>query len=140
MQEKYDWSNEVPDETIRKEFASANEVSFSARRFNYISYRSIAFGDFGWWFPLLRVLPLIGITPQMLRSVFSRVKEVNLPEVIETYEQLGGFPLSDKPFQELARILGKSVRVFRCDGRTDDHCFLFTAHPSGEIVEAAKAS
>ena len=178
MQKKYDWPDNVPDEAIKEQFASATEVSFSARRFNHIPHRSISFGDLGWWLPLTRVLPLIGITPQVLRPVFNpcrvvekkvermqvrrsfplnlveavgflkkeyedktdyQVKEVELPETIETYEQLGGFPLSDRPFHELARVLGKSVRVLREDGGTGDHRLFFTAHPSGEIVKAAKA-
>jgi len=176
-EKKYDWPDQIPDETIIEAFANADSVSFSARRFNFIQDRSIAFGDLGWWLPLTRVLPLIGITPQMLRPVFNprrvvekkvervqvkrsfplnlveaigflnkkyedktdyQAKEVDLPEVIETYEQLGGFPLTHTPFQELARILGKSVEVLREDGATGDHYHLFTAHPSGEITEAVR--
>jgi len=162
MHQKYDWPDEIPDNAIVEQFSSSDEVSFSARRFNYISYRNIAFGDLGWWLPLTRVLPLIGITPQMLRPVFNpqrkcvkrkfpfnlslfglnknryRTVEVELPETIETYEQLGNFPLSEKPFRDLAQILEKSVKVFRESGGTGDHHFLFTAHPSREIVEAAE--
>jgi hypothetical protein len=162
MQQKYDCPDKIPDEAIKEQFASSNEVSFSARRFNNIPYRSIAFGDLGWWLPLTRVLPLIGITPQTLRPVFNpqrklvkrhfpfnlswfglnknryKIVDVELPPTIEAYEQLGDFPLSVKPFQELARILGKSVKVLREDGETGDHYLLFTAHPSGEIVEPAK--
>lgn len=163
MQRKYDWPDEIPDEAIKEAFANVNSVSFSARPFNHIPYRSIALGDLGWWLPLRRVLPLIGITPQMLRPVFNpqlkmvkrrfpfnlswfelnknryKFVEVELPANIDTYEQLGDFPFADKPFQELARILGKSVEVLREDGGTGDHHHLFTVHPSGEIVEAAKA-
>lgn len=163
MQQKYDWPDKIPDEAIKEQFAVASEVSFSARRFNHIPYRSIAFGDLGWWLPLTRVLPLLDVAPQMLRPVFNpqrklvkrrfpfnlswfglnknryKMVDIELPATIETYEQLGNFPLSDKPFQELARILGKSVKVLREDGGTGDHYLLFTAHPSGEIVEAAQA-
>jgi len=178
MHEKYDWPDKIPDEAIREQFTSADEVYFSARRFNSVPNRSVAFGDLEWWLPLTRVLPLIGITPQMLRPVFNpqqvlrdkvekvrirrsfplnflealgllekkyedkcgyEIKEVELPETIKSYEQLGNFPLSDKPFQELARILGKSVKVQREDGGTGDHYLLFTVRPSGEIIEAPKA-
>ena len=161
MQQKYDWPDKIPDEAIREQFASSSEVSFSARRFNHIPYRSVAFGDLGWWLPLTRVLPLIGITPQALRPVFNPPQrklvkrqfpfnlswfglnknrfKVELPEHIESYEQLGSFPLAYQPFQEMARIFGKSVEVLREDGGTGDHYPLFTVHPSGEIVEAAKA-
>lgn len=163
MSQKYDWPDKIPDEAIEEAFASASLVSFSARRFNHIPYRSVAFGDIGWWLPLTRVLPLIGITPQMLRPVFNpqwkvvkrrfpfnlswfglnknryKTVDVELPETIETYKELGEFPLTDKPFQELARIFGKSVEVLREDGSTGEHYPLFTAHPSGEIVEAKKS-
>ncbi|MDO8585185.1 MAG: hypothetical protein Q7R85_03670 [bacterium] len=154
MGQKYDWPKEIPDEAIKEAFAGSNLVSFSARPNNCIEYRSIAFGDLGWWLPLMRVLPLIGITPQMLRPVFSprekrvqcescgngyKIVKVELLEIIETYEQLGGFPIADKPFRELARIFGKSVEVLREDGGTGEHYYLFTVHPSGEIVKVAKA-
>ncbi|MDI6883346.1 MAG: hypothetical protein QMC93_02640 [Patescibacteria group bacterium] len=157
MEQKYDW-HKIPDEAIKAAFASASLVRFSARPFNYIGYRSITFGDLGWWLPLTRVLPLLGITPQMLRPIFNpqqkvvkrrfpfnlrwfglnknryRIRKVELPENIKTYEQLGSFPLTDnKPFQELARLFGKSVEVLREDGGGGGHYYLFTVHPSGEI-------
>jgi len=162
---RYGWLDEVrevTDEEIIEQFAIADSLSFSARRFNYIEYRFVAFGNLGWWLPLIRVLPLVGFTPQMLRSVFSpqwklvkrswpfnwgwfglnknlyKLVEVELPSTIETYEQLGDFPLSNKPFQELARVLQKSVKVFRQDGGTGGHWLLFTVHPSGKITEGAK--
>ena len=155
MSQKYSRPDQIPDQAIKDEFVRSTEVSFSARRYNDFKYRSICFGNLGWWLPLTRVLPLIGITPQMLRPVFTpqqtlipqhfpfnlswfglnqnrhRIEEVELPEIIETYEQLGNFPLTDEPFFELARVLGKSVRVMREDGETGDHNYLFTAHPPG---------
>lgn len=158
--QKYKNPEDITPDAIKRQFAKATEVSFSARAFNHIPYRNIAFGDLGWWLPLTRVLPLVGITPQMLRPVFNPQKRlgerhfplnrswfglnkrmhtvvsVELPATIETYGDLGYFPLSHKPFQELARILGKSVRVLREDGGTGEHYPLFTVHPSGEIVEA----
>ncbi len=159
MKQKYDWPDKIPNEVIKEAFANTDSVSFSTRRFNHIPYRSIAFGDLGWWLSLTRVLPLIGITPQMLRPVFNlqprmvrrrfpfnlswfglnknryEVVEVELPRRIESYKQLGRFALAEEPFRKLAEILGKSVRVLREDGGTGEHRHLFTAHPSGEIVE-----
>jgi hypothetical protein len=159
--QKYDWPTKITDETIKDAFSNADSVSLSVRHSNYISYRFIAFGDLGWWLPLMRVLPLIGITPQILRPVFNpqwktvkrrfplnhkwfglnkktvKTVEIELPEVIETYEQLGSFPLAEKPFQELARILGKSVEVMREDGSTGEHHHLFTVRPFGEIIKAS---
>ena len=161
MKQKYDCPEEIPDQAIKEAFASANSVKFSARAYNYIPYRSIAFGDLGWWLPLTRVLPLVGMTPQTLRPIFDHPRQrrvrrqfpfnlgwfglnsnryktidVELPEHIENYDQLGDFLLHDKPFQEMARIFGKSVEVLREDGGTGAHYPLFTASPSGEIVEA----
>lgn len=163
MQQRHDWPNDISDEAIKTAFTGANSVSFSSRHFNHISHRSITFGNLGRWLPLTRVLPLIGITPQMLRPVFNhqhkivkrrfpfnltwfglnknqvRFVKVELPEYIDNYEQLGGFPLTNKPFQGMAKILGKSVKVLREDGGTGDHYALFIAHPSGEIVKATRA-
>ena len=163
MKQKYNGPDEVSDAVIKKAFARATSVKFSARRFNFIQYRQIAFDDIGWWLPLRRVLPILGITPQMLRPVFSdfqlslekrsfpfnsrwlglnkqthKAIKLELPKNIESYEELGEFPLSDKPFQELAKILGKSVEVWREDGGTGEHYHIFTACPSGEIIEVEK--
>ncbi len=138
-QRKYDRADEIPDEAIIEAFAQVNSVKFSARTFNHIPYRSIGIGDLGWWLSLTRVLPLLGITPQMLKPVFSVPNRV-LPENIETYEQLGDFPLSEKPFQKLAEILGKSIQVWREDGSTGDHYYLFTAHPDGNVTRDSALS
>jgi hypothetical protein len=148
VNQKYDGPDKVPAKAIRKAYAKAGSVNFSARNFNHIKYRSIGIGDLGWWLPLQRVLPLIGITPQMLRPVFNpqqklvkRGKEfksirVWLPKRVRTYDQLGSFPLSRESFLKLAKVLGKSIKVLREDGGTGDHNHIFTVHPSGEIVEA----
>ncbi len=160
MEKKYNGLDKILDEDIKQAFASANSVRFSAKPLNYISYRFIAFGDLGWWLPLMRVLSLVGITPQMLRPVFNpqtetvkrrfpfnlswfgknknrfKIAEVELPKNIRTYGELGNFPLAEKPFQKLARILGKPVEVLREDGSTGEHYPLFTAYPSGEIIRA----
>jgi hypothetical protein len=154
MEQKYEGLDKIPDEAIVEQFAKATEVNFSARPRNNI-WRSIAFGDLGWWLPLSRVLPLVGVTQQMLRTVFNPQHEmvkrhfpfnlgwfglnkncyktikVELPAVIVTYDQLGYFPLDTQHFLELARVLGKSVKVMREDGGTGDHYFLFIAHPYG---------
>lgn len=157
MNEKYNGQKEIPDEVIKKQFEQVDEVSISARRFNHLQWRSIGIGNLGWWIPLTRVLPLIGITPTMLRPVFNpqyvlkrfnrwselfggkfgklRMIKTELPKKISTYEKLGSFPLAEKPLIELAKILGKSVKVLREDGGTGDHYHIFTAHPDGTISE-----
>lgn len=139
MQQKYDWPDKISDEAITEAFANAEIVSFSARRFNSVQFRAIGLEGLEWWLPLVRVLPLVGITPQMLRPVFNLLAEVELPEEIESYEQLGNFPLTEEHFLKLAKVLGKSVVVMREDGTTGGHYYLFTAHPSGEIVEVERS-
>lgn len=177
MTVRFEDYRQITDDDIIRAWATATEVQFSARRFNYIAYRQIGFGDLSWWLPLERVLPLIGITPQMLRPVFNpqrrhvdvptkreiprrfpfnrrwfglnrrttttiiqyepRMEMVELPALIETYSELGTFPLDDKPFLVLAKIFNKSIKVLREDGGTGEHCHLFTVHPSGEIEQVA---
>jgi len=160
----YSWPDQIADKAIIDEFEKTTTVMFSARPYNYVAYRSIAIGDLGWWLPLMRVLPLLGITPQMLRPVFNplqiieeksekvlikrsfpfslfekfgiikkkyedkkehQVKEVDLPEIVENYEQLGGFPLTEERFKKLSIILGKSVEVLKEDGGTGEHYPVF---------------
>ncbi len=147
MPKQYREPDEIPDQRIREAFAAAKTIDFSARAFNGIRDRKVAFGAFGWWLPLRRVLPLIGIKPQRLRTVFSpqykrvrgRYRPVALPTRVTTYEALGIFPLSELRFVKLAKVLGKRVRVCREDGYTGDHTHLFTALPSGKILQPKKA-
>lgn len=160
MGQVYEWPDKIPDAAIKEEFANATMVRFSAKRFNFIPYRSIAFGDLGWWLPLKRVLPLIGITPQMLRPMFSpqretvkrrfpfnlkwfgfnkqtyKTIEVELPPMVETYEELGEVRVEGARFVQFAQILGKPVEVLREDGYSGEHYPVFTAYPSGEVVAA----
>lgn len=157
MQAKYNSAAEIPDEVIKAQFNRCTVVEFSARSYNAIRYRSITFGDLGWWLPLRRVLPLIGITPQMLRPVFNPqhkiskrrfpfnlrwfglnknryiLQTVELPNIIDTYDQLGSFPPDHAPFLELANILNKPVKVLKEDGATGQHYPLFTAHTNGLV-------
>ncbi len=121
-------ADNVPDEVIKEVLVNCTEVIFCAGRYNYFKYGEIIPRGYEWRLPLDRAFPLIGITPEMLWPVFG-CRDVH------SYEGLGSFEISHKPFQELARILGKSVLVRREWG--DNTCrYLFTAHPSGEIVDA----
>jgi len=157
----YDDAHKISDINIKKAFEKTRSVKVTARPFNHIAFRSIGFDELGWWLPLLRVLPLIGITPQMLRPVFNPQKvskkrlfpfclrwwglnkwthklvEVELPRNIESYKDLGCFVLSHKPYQELAKILGKPVEVWREKGKNgnEKHNFLFIAYPNGDVFE-----
>jgi len=164
MEQKHGHPEKISDDRILKEFKNAKSIFFSARRYNILSRRMIGFGDIGELLPLVNVLPILGITPEMLRPVvdrwyiykkrrfpfnrrwfglnknidtLERVEPVELPEKIETYDDLRSFPLCEKNFVELAKILGKPIDVARRDHHRGivTHRFLFTAHPSGEVVE-----
>lgn len=80
MKPKYDRPSDIPDQDIINAFNAAETVRFSARRFNFIRHRSIALPGLGWWLPLTRVLPLVGITPEMLVSVMGLAKEQDLEQ------------------------------------------------------------
>lgn len=159
MSQRYLRYQDITDEAIVEQFRIASLVKFSARPFNRVCYRAVSFGDLGWWIPLSRVLPLIGITPTQLRPVFnpqyclpkrpfpfnlswfgsnknrhkSHLEKVELPEKVESYDDLGFFRLDNARFCALAQILGKSVEVWREDGGTGEHYPLFTAYPDGKI-------
>lgn len=158
MNSKYDNPNEISDEEIETVYQSVDQIRFSARPFNSIFYRKIAFGDLGWWLPLERVLPLIGITSQMLRPVFDTkqmlVKRkfpfnwswfglnkkcydsvlIEIPEQIDRSEQLGILVLEKESFYKLADVLGKIIEVYKEDGGTGDHYHLYTIHPSNKTA------
>ena len=115
MTAKYDWPDEIPDEAIREAFAKADLVKFSRRGraepTGRVQYRDISFGDLGWWLPMKRVLPLTGITPEMLK----------------------------KSYQEIAKFLGKSVEVWMEEkGSGTEQLLLFTVHSSGKIIEVVR--
>lgn len=156
----YNRPDDIPDQIIVDLFNQATVVDFSARPFNTVQYRSIGFGDLGWWIPLTRVLPLVGITPTMLRDAFNpRVKvvkrrgpagwswwginkrchktvAVDLPAEIASYDELGSFPLAIQPFHALSRIMNKTIKVWREAGGTGDHTWIFTVHPDGRVEMA----
>lgn len=161
MVQEYSSPDEVPDEVIKDLFKNADSVRYPARNFNYIASGFIAIGDLSLWLPLKRVLPLIGVTPTMLRPVFNpqstmvkrrfpfsrswfglnknryKTIEVELPEIIESYEDLGKFPFGKKPFGELAKILGKMVGVYRVDEDACNFVNCFIAYPDGTVKGAA---
>lgn len=147
--EGYDWPKEVSDEDIKRAFANTESVDFLGRHFNPIQFQLVGLKSLIMELPMIRVLSLIGVTPQMLRPVFNpqrklinfRFEDEELPDNIKSYEQLGGFYITQKkPFQELAKILGKPVKVnLREDGKSFFYSLLFTALPSGEIIEAERA-
>ncbi|MBI2113277.1 MAG: hypothetical protein HYT50_01725 [Candidatus Wildermuthbacteria bacterium] len=150
----YRRTDEISDQEIREEFARATEVVFAAKPYNYPTRRFISFGLFDEerrLLPLARVLMILGITPQMLRPIFSspywktvkrrgsgerELQKMYLPRKIATFDQLGSFPLSKEKFLQFAVILGRPIRVLREHPTQDRYSYLFTVDPPGEVVAA----
>jgi hypothetical protein len=161
---EYKWPDDVPDSVIIEAFKASESIGFAAKNFNYIKYHTIMISGVSCPLPLSRVLPLVGITPEMLRPVFDRKAETRevsrffpfnlrwlglnkrttktkvvvapLPEKLDDYDQLGCFRLSEKPFQELAKIINKRIHVWREESDTVEECFpLFTVFPDGSVLE-----
>lgn len=158
----YGSPKDVPENVIIETFARAEAIRISVRDRNWINYRSIALPGIGWWLPLSRVLPLVGITPQMLRPVFNRIvqKEVTRPfpfnrrwfglnrrtttivtvesvaEVITDYMELGSFtPDDESVLQKLAGVFGKKLDVWCEDGLSEGHhSLLYTVTPDGQTI------
>ncbi len=108
--------------------------------------------------PFRRVAEVVGLTPQKLRQMFNpqykvterwqfsplrliwgenkRVK-VPLPKEVGSYEELGDYHIHEPPFVALAKIVGKTVKVYRAYGDSCELTPLFTVFPSGK-VEVAK--
>lgn len=110
---------------LRKLFKEAESVSFLARNYNVVKYRSIAIGDLEYWIPLEWVLQNLGFTPESLRSAFPDSK----PKP-KSYDDLGALPLERRAFAKLAGIFQKTIVVVRELGGSEDSCFyLFTVKP-----------
>lgn len=85
------------------------------------------------------IFETIGVMPKQYKDkVVYQVNKIELPETIETYDQLGRFPLTDQAFRELAFVLDKPVTMQLRNGETGEYHALFTANPTGEIIEVAK--
>lgn len=149
---------DISDADILREYLAAKEVKFSAKNFNHIRYRKISFGKLGWWLPLSRVLPVIGITPTMLRPVFNpqtivvkkafplwnnwfkifccsgfEAMTVELPEEIDNYDQLGSIQICEESFYELAKVLDRKIVVLREDGGNGAHSHIFSVDQFGRV-------
>jgi hypothetical protein len=160
---EYHSPDEITDSVIIEAFKASESIGFAARPSNYIKYRTIMISGVYWSLPLSRVLPLVGITPEMLRPVFDRKVQlremgrffplnlswfglnkkttkikaviVSLPEKIDDYDQLGCFQLSAEPFQKLAKIINKTIHVWRQESDTTEGGFpLFTVFPDGSVI------
>ena len=124
--------SEISDKYIKEEFEMTSMVDLSARGFSRLQYIRMSFGSLLCWLPITRVLPIVGITPQIMRQVFFNK---NLPEVIETFDELGNLPMSAEAFKKFSQILKKSLRVFIEDVWTGGHNLVFTVyHTSGEVI------
>lgn len=155
----YKDQKDIPDQEVVEQFAASTEIKFLAKNFNCVKYRYVSFGNLGWWIPLQRVLPLINVTPTALRPVFMyqttfekrwfpfsfswfglnkrtyRSDPIELPLVIKTYDELGAFVRCQAAFKELAKVLGKTVRVFEECGSTGECVEHFSVLANGEVVE-----
>jgi hypothetical protein len=125
---------EISDKEIIKAWKASKSVKLSVKAYSWVDGLKIVFGNFNQWLPFRRVLPLVGITAPMLKSVFSLEKDDLLLDEI-AYEQLGYFRLAADNFFKLAEILGKPIEVFREDDRTGEYEFLYRAYPNGKILE-----
>ena len=135
----------ISDEDITRAFARNEKLIFFGKNFNYIQWRYCGFEDMTYegspvFLPLTRVLSLAGITPQMLRPVAvegaKALGDVQPPERIDPYEQLGRFRIdSVGAFRTLAKVLGKTVEVFKyVDSDGNLYSPTFTVRSSGEVV------
>lgn len=147
---------QVDANVIREQYMSSREITMLAHPENMmINWSYITFGNFDLWLFMDHVLDTIGITPEMLRSVFEGQKEwykkvlpnepamyhcgiitVRLPAKISCFGELGNPPCTYEHFIKLARALDKSIRFVAANFIKNDHEYFFTAHPCGLIEEA----
>lgn len=115
---------------IKEKYARSSEVYFSARRFNHFEYREVSVDGVNCLISLELFCASIGLGALKLKPVFG-----GKPRTQRDFKELGWFPLHEKPFTKLAKILRKPVRVMRESGSTGEHYYLFTAHPDGSITK-----
>lgn len=154
----YSSQSEIPDQAIKEAWGQSDFISFSARRFNNPTTRSIGLDGLGWWINASRVFQVVNITPQDLRPAFSPqlrhdrlmfpldllarmvgkgayvTRVVELPRRIERYDQLGSMPLSEEAFGKLAVVINKGIRIMREDGASGDHYDFATLDRTGRVV------
>ena len=118
--------SEVKDtpEQVRAAFAAADTIHFLSRPINHFKFRMIAFG--GKNYLLWYVMPILGVTPQILSPIF------NEGRVVERYEELDSFVTAHEPFKKLSKILGKTLNV-QLEMGSGGYDFLFMVSPSGEV-------
>jgi len=150
---RYNWPDKIPDEVIQKEFGQANSIKFLTRKVNSIEYWSITFGDLGWWLPVNRVFPIIGITQEMLGSVIGlQLQEAprrfpfNLSwfglnkkqsKIIRIDPDISSFYMNEELFQKLAKILDKSIESWDEDNTEKHPRLMFSVNPLGKVTKVA---
>lgn len=130
MIRRYESAEEIPDEAIVSAYEHVDFIKFSVVENNFLSNRKISIGDLGFWLPAVRVLDVLGFSPQVLRPAFNPQRrfqlsrslqgipsvatpyEVELPETVTEYNQLGSLRLEGNDFGQLARIVGKPVELW----------------------------
>lgn len=107
---------------LMERYRASEKVSFSARSFNSIEYRAIFFGSDS--ISIRDLSPMLDIRPQDLVGIFKTEHAVN------SYDDLGSLRLDDEDgFVALATLLGKKIEVWKEDGSTGKHYYLFSVSP-----------
>lgn len=140
----------VTDAAILAAWDNARWVKILKKKYSFIKQGQIKIDKLDVWLPLVRVLQIIGVTPQMLEPIFGsytvltprpfpfgwrwfglnkqwHAKAEEFPRGMTTYDQLQKFPLTEdnRAFSELAGILKKTIKVYgRIDGK---NYYLFVA-------------
>lgn len=131
---------------VAAQFAAAESLTFAARPFNSLAYRPVVLHYPGGTRAMLLkcVLESIGITPtdERLRSIFEKHGELGAPDYLENadaYDELGIFSIDKREaFSDLARLLGKPLKVVREYGDLGHMPHLFEVAADGQITEAAQ--
>ena len=108
------------------DWKNAKEIWFASRPYNIPKFRRVWDQETGESIGLIPLFEKLGISPNQLKSLFKTDQRVF------SFSQLGYMPTTEKNFQRLATIVGKTIHVHREDGATGEvgNTELFTAYPS----------
>lgn len=118
---------------IRELFEKCNFVCFYSRNRNYLKWRKIAIKEKVISF--LFFLKVIGVRPEQLAPLLTTRNKLKCNITLSSLEDLPdtvSFGASKEEYQELAKLIGKPVAIYREYEQTPSQ-HLFTVYPDGRL-------
>ncbi len=127
---------------IKNFFQKSSYITLTIEPINNIASHRTQIGPGGHSILLAKLLSVIAIEPEMLRSIFTPLTELNsknwkdgeLPSKIQSFDELGLFPGTIEFISRLAEIVKKDIKVFYNE-ETAVNMYKFTALSNSETIK-----